>query len=113
MPGGPLLTVAQLRDVIAALEALLPLVATDPDRLDLHQTLANLHRRLVTVTSRQLAATADVPDAWRAGDGRDVALLPSLRDAVVGQLRRLAPAAEATLAARARRLAAVLDEKYD
>jgi hypothetical protein len=105
----PLLTVAELREVIALHEHLLPLTRRDTDRLDLHQVLADLYRRLVTVQSRHLAAAADVDDAWRSTDGRDVLLSHQLLVDVVRNLERLGAATpDTTLLERARATRALL-----
>jgi hypothetical protein len=85
----PLLTVDELREVIALQEHLLTLTSGDADRLDLHQVLADLYRRLVNVESRHLAAAANVDDAWRAANGRDVLLSRQLLVDVVRNLDRL------------------------
>ena len=99
----PLLTIDELRELIALQEHLLSLTTGDTDRLDLHQVLADLYRRLVHVQSRHLAAAADVDDAWRTPDGRDVLLGRQLLVDVVRNIDRLtAVTTDPQLVARAR-----------
>ena len=105
----PLLTVNELREVIALQEHLLTLTSGDTARLDLHQVLADLYRRLVHVQSRHLAAAADVDAAWRAPSGRDVLLSRQLLADVIRNLHRLSSATtDPQLLVRARTAGALL-----
>lgn len=97
----PLLTVDELREVIALQEHLLTLTTGDTDRLDLHQVLADLYRRLVHVQGRHLAAAADVDGAWRSPHGRDVMLSRQLLVDVARNLDRLTTTTDARLLERA------------
>ena len=85
----PLLTVDELREVIALHHALLTVTPSDTDRIDLHQTLSDLYRRVVHVQGRHLAAAAGMTDARQAQGGRDVLLPRHLIDRVVSNLGRL------------------------
>ena len=77
--------------------------------LPLAEARADLLRRLVHVQSRHLAAAADVDEAWRTHDGRDVLLGRQLLVDVVRNLDRLAAAAtDPQLIARARAAAVLL-----
>lgn len=87
----PLLTVAELREVLTLQEALLPHAAGDADRLDLYELLADLYRRLDDAQSRHLAAAAGL-GAWHASTGRDVLLAPRLLSPVLRNLDRLTAA---------------------
>lgn len=85
-------------------EALLTATGEATGRLDVHQVLADLFRRLVHVQSRRLAAAAGVCGAWQAWDGRDVLLPQQLLTAAAQNLTRLEDAtSEPQLSVRARR----------
>jgi len=106
----PVLTLAELREVIALHEELLTRTASEAGRMDLHQLLADLHRRLLSVQGRQLADAADVAGAWSAPDGRDCLLPRRMTGAAVRNLGRLArlPGVDHDLAARSGAAARVL-----
>lgn len=109
MTGDPLLTVAELREVLTLQEALLPHTAGDADRLDLYELLADLYRRLVDAQSRHLAAAAGL-DAWHTSTGRDVLLAPHLLTPVLRNLDRLTAAStDEDLVDRAARASLLLD----
>ena len=65
MDWDPLLTVNELREVIALHHALLTVTPSDTDRIDLHQTLSDLYRRLAHVQGRHLAVAAGMAGAWQ------------------------------------------------
>jgi len=60
----PILTLEELPEVIDLNEAAARPHRQRTDRLDLHQLLADLYRRLVNVEGRQLASAADLDNLW-------------------------------------------------
>ncbi len=102
----PMLTLEELPEVIDLTEAAARPHRERTDRLDLHQLLADLYRRLVSVQGRQLASAADL-DLWSTADGRDVLLGRCITEATVrNHIRRNALAADPPLRARVRAAAA-------
>jgi len=85
----PILTLEELPEVIDLNEAAARPHRQRTDRLDLHQLLADLYRRLVNVEGRQLASAADLDNLWSTADGRDVLLGRCITEATVRNHIRL------------------------